>query len=114
MTSQRYLYRTNNAYLGYVLLFNRKWWDGLSPAHKAVISKSLEETRSFQAAAARSENDRAEERIQNTGSMRVVDMDPALLARMKKESEKVVKVLSPSQKAYYDKIKAAVAKAPKK
>lgn len=114
MTSQRYLYRTNNAYLGYVLLFNRKWWDGLSPAHKAVISKSLEETRSFQAAAARSENDRAEERIQNTGSMRVVDMDPALLARMKKESEQVVKVLSPSQKAYYDKIKAAVAKAPKK
>ena len=46
--------------------------------------------------------------------MRVVDMDPALLARMKKESEQVVKVLSPSQKAYYDKIKAAVAKAPKK
>lgn len=113
MTSQKYLYRTNNAYLGYVLLFNRKWWDGLSPAHKNVISKALEETRPFQVAAARSENERAEERIQNTGSMRVVDMEPALLERMKKESERVVKVLSPSQKDYYDKIKAAAGKSAK-
>lgn len=110
MVSQKYLYKTNNAYLGYVLLMNRAFWEGLTPALREQVSKAIKETRDFQVDAAERDNAFAVEKIQNTGLMRVVDMDPAILSRMKQDSGQVANILSPLQKGYYEKIKAAVAK----
>lgn len=110
MPMQKYLYKTNNVYLGYVILMNRKFWDGLTPAQRDALSKAIKETRDFQVDAAERDNVFAVERIQNSGLTRVVDMNPAILARMKSESAKVGRLLSPTQRAYYDKIRAAVSK----
>ncbi len=110
MPMQKYLYKTNNAYLGYVVLMNRKFWDGLSPAQRDALTKAMKETREFQVDTAERDNIFAVEKIQNSGLTRVVDMDPAILNRMKSESAKVANVLSPTQRGYYDKIRAVVAK----
>lgn len=110
MPLQKYLYKTNNAYLGYVVLMNRKFWDSLAPAQKEALTKAIKETRDFQVDTAERDNVFSVERIQNTGLTRVVAMDPAIVSRMKSESVKVEKLLSPVQKGYYDKIRAAVSK----
>ena len=110
MPVQKYLYKTNNAYLGYAVLMNRKFWDSLAPAQRDALTKAIKETRDFQVDSAERDNTFSTERIQNTGLTRVMDMDPAILNRMKKESDKVASVLSPTQKTYYDKIRTIVAK----
>ena len=110
MPMQKYLYKTNNAYLGYVVLMNRKFWEGLAPAQRDALTKAIKETREFQVDTAERDNAFSVERIQNTGLTRVVDMDPAIVNRMKRESAKVTPLLSPLQKGYYDKIRAIVAK----
>jgi C4-dicarboxylate-binding protein DctP len=110
MPTQKYLYNTNSAYLGYVVLMNRKFWDGLTPAQRDALTKAIKETRDFQVDAAERDNEFSIERIQNNGLTRVVEMDPAILNRMKRESSKVVSFLSPMQKGYYEKIRAIVAK----
>lgn len=110
MPTQKYFYKTNNAYLGYVVLMNRKFWEGLTSAQRDALTKAIKETRDFQVAAAERDNAFSIEKIQNSGLTRVVDMEPAVLSRMKTESGKVVRLLSPTQKGYYDKIRGIVSK----
>lgn len=116
MPLQKYLYKTNNTYLGYVVLMNRQFWESLTQPQRDALTKAMKETREFQVDTAERDNLFSIERIQNTGLTRVVDMDPAILSKMKRESSRVVNLLSPVQKGYYDKIRAVVGKtsAPKK
>lgn len=112
MPMQKYLYKTNNNYLGYVVLMNRAFWEGLTAQQREQLTKAMKETRGFQVEAANLDNAFAVENIQRKGLTRVVDLDPKILEKMKKNSVGVVTYLSPLQKTYYNKIRAVISKKP--
>jgi C4-dicarboxylate-binding protein DctP len=54
---QKFATLTNHGYLGYVILTNKKFWDGLPPDIRSALEKALAETTPVALEMAREENE---------------------------------------------------------
>ena len=113
MPTQKYFYTTEHSYLGYAVMVNKEFWSKLPADVKPKIEKAFEEATAFEIDAAQRENQFSIERMQATGLVRVLPIDPEVLKQMKADSAKVVNVLSPLQKSYYDRMTKIIASVPK-
>ncbi len=69
---QKYMTMTNNGYIGYVLIANKKFWDGLPPDIRTQLDKAVKDATDYTNEIAKKENDEALELIKKAGTTQIV------------------------------------------
>jgi C4-dicarboxylate-binding protein DctP len=64
---QKYVTVSNHGYLGYAVIVNKKFWDGLPTDIRAQLDKAMKEATTFEKAIAQRDNDLALEAIKKAG-----------------------------------------------
>ena len=68
---QKYVSVSNHGYLGYAVIVNKKFWDGLPADVRAQLDKAMKEATTFEKAIAQRDNDMALDAIKKTGKTEV-------------------------------------------
>ena len=81
---QKFLALTNHGYLGYAVIANKKFWDGLPADVRTALEASMKEATKFTNDIAQKENDDALEGVRKSGKCQVLALSPAERGQMKK------------------------------
>ncbi|WP_283743879.1 TRAP transporter substrate-binding protein [Sideroxydans sp. CL21] len=68
---QKYLTLTNHGYLGYAVIVNKKFWDGLPPDIRGELEQAMKEATDYANKIAQEENDTALEEVKKSGKTTV-------------------------------------------
>lgn len=68
---QKHLTVSNHGYLGYAVIVNKKFWDGLPSDIRGQLEKAMKEATTFEKAIAQSDNDKALEAIRKSGKTKI-------------------------------------------
>lgn len=74
---QKHITLTEHGYLGYVVITNRKFWDGLPRAIRRQLEQALQEASDYANRIAREENERAIELVRAAGTTEIHQLDAA-------------------------------------
>jgi C4-dicarboxylate-binding protein DctP len=74
---QRYLTVSNHGYLGYAVIVNKKFWDGLPSGIRGALETAMDEATRYANAIAQKENDDALEAIRKSGKTQVHQLSAA-------------------------------------
>lgn len=88
---QKHVTVSNHGYLGYAVIVNKKFWDGLPPDIRAALDKAMREATTFEKAIAQRDNDLAMDAIKKTGKTEIYTLSV-------KEQAEWRRVLAPVQK----------------
>jgi C4-dicarboxylate-binding protein DctP len=88
---QKYLTMTNHGYIGYVVVVNKKFWDGLPVDIRGQLEKAMKEPTAFGNGQSAKENADALEAIRKAGKTEIDTLTPAQDAAMRKAMEPVYK-----------------------
>jgi C4-dicarboxylate-binding protein DctP len=88
---QKYITTTNHGYIGYVVVVNKKFWDGLQPDIRDELSRAMKEATEFGNGQSAKENDDALEAIKKTGKSEIVTLTPEQDQAMRKAMMPVYK-----------------------
>lgn len=88
---QRHLTVSNHGYLGYAVIVNKKFWDGLPSGIRNELEDAMKEATKYANAIAQKENDEALEQIRKSGKTIVYTLSD-------KEREEWRRALAPVQK----------------
>ena len=84
---QKYTTLTNHGYIGYVVVVNKKFWDGLPADVRGQLEKAMNEATAYSNKIAATENDEALEEIKKSGKTEIIDPTAAEKAAMRKAME---------------------------
>jgi C4-dicarboxylate-binding protein DctP len=68
---QKHLTVSDHGYLGYAVIVNKKFWDGLPADLRATLSKAMQDTTVFERKIAQEENDEAMAKVKAAGTTQV-------------------------------------------
>ena len=88
---QKYITNTNHGYIGYVVVVNKKFWDGLPADIRAQLDKAMKEATAYGNGQSAKENEDALAEIKKSGKTEIVTLTPAQDAAMRKAMEPVYK-----------------------
>src|SRR6202140_3926283 len=88
---QKYATVTNHGYIGYVVVTNKKFWDGLPPAIRTQLEKAMKEATAYGNGQSAKENEDALELIKKSGKTEIVPLTPAQGVAMRNAMESVYK-----------------------
>jgi C4-dicarboxylate-binding protein DctP len=88
---QKYATVTNHGYIGYVVVVNKKFWDGLPGDVRGELDKAMKEATAFGNGQSAKDNDDALEAIKKSGKTEIVTLTPEQDAAMRKAMEPVYK-----------------------
>jgi C4-dicarboxylate-binding protein DctP len=86
---QKYLMMTNHGYIGYVVVVNKKFWDGLPADIRSELEKAMKESTAFANSQSEKENVEALEEIKKTGKTQFIIPTAAETAEMRKAMEPI-------------------------
>ena len=89
---QKYVTVSNHGYLGYAVIVNKKFWDGLPPDIRGQLEKAMREATTFEKAIAQRDNDQALDAIKKAGKTQIYTLTVQEQAEWRK-------ALAPVQKA---------------
>ena len=81
---QKYLALTEHGYLGYAVIVNKKFWDGLPADVRSTLEGAMKDATKFANDIAQKENDDALEAVRKTGKTEIIKLTPEQKAAMKK------------------------------
>jgi len=81
---QKYLALTNHGYLGYAVIANKKFWDGLPADIRTALEGAMKDATKFANDIAQKENDDAIEAVRKTGKTEIITLTPEQKAALKK------------------------------
>ncbi|ATQ75305.1 C4-dicarboxylate ABC transporter [Massilia violaceinigra] len=81
---QKHVTLSNHGYLGYAVIVNKKFWDGLPADIRASLVKAMAEATTFEKAIAQRDNDLALEAIRKTGKTAIYTPTAAEQAEWRK------------------------------
>jgi C4-dicarboxylate-binding protein DctP len=81
---QKYLALTNHGYLGYAVIVNKKFWDGLPADIRTALEGAMKDATKFANDIAKKENDDSLEAVRKTGKTEIITLTPEQKAAMKK------------------------------
>jgi C4-dicarboxylate-binding protein DctP len=81
---QKFLTLTNHGYLGYAVIANKKFWDGLPADIRTTLQGAMKDATKFADDIAQKENDEALEAVRKSGKTQIITLSPAEKAEMKK------------------------------
>jgi C4-dicarboxylate-binding protein DctP len=73
---QKHVTVSNHGYLGYAVIVNKKFWDGLPRDIRSQLEQALREATAYEKTIAQRDNDRALETIRKTGKTTVYTLTP--------------------------------------
>ena len=88
---QKYITETNHGYIGYVVIVNKKFWDGLPGDVRDQLSKAMKEATDFNNTQSQKENQDALAEIKKSGKSEIIQLTPEQDAAMRKAMEPVYK-----------------------
>jgi C4-dicarboxylate-binding protein DctP len=88
---QKYMTMTNHGYIGYVVVVNKKFWDGLPADIRGQLEKAMKEATEFGNNQSAKENDDALAEIKKSGKTEILTLTPAQDAAMRAAMEPVYK-----------------------
>ncbi|WP_315751031.1 MULTISPECIES: TRAP transporter substrate-binding protein [unclassified Bradyrhizobium] len=88
---QKYATVTNHGYIGYVVVVNKKFWDGMPPDVRSACEKAMKEATDFGNSQSAKENDEALEEIKKAGKTEIVTLTPEQDEAMRKAMMPVYK-----------------------
>ena len=88
---QKYLTLTNHGYIGYVVVVNKKFWDGLPADIRGQLETAMKEATAFGNGQSAKENDDALEAIRKAGKTEIITLSPEQDAAMRKAMDPVYK-----------------------
>ena len=81
---QKYLALTDHGYLGYAVIVNKKFWDGLPADIRTALEGAMKDSTKFANDIAKKENDDSLEAVRKTGKTEIITLTPEQKAAMKK------------------------------
>ncbi len=81
---QKYLALSNHGYIGYAVITNKKFWDGLPADVRSTLQGAMKDATKFANDIAQKENDEALEAVRKSGKTQILTLTPAQKAEMKK------------------------------
>jgi len=75
--SQKHLTVSNHGYLGYAVIVNKKFWDGLPADIRGQLEQAMRDATTFEKAIAQRDNDLALEAIRKAGKTTIYNLTPA-------------------------------------
>src|ERR1700744_2437621 len=88
---QKYLTMTNHGYIGYVVVVNKKFWDGLPADIRGQLEKAMKEATAYGNNQSAKENDDALAEIKKSGKTEILTLTPERDAAMRKAMDPVYK-----------------------
>jgi len=88
---QKNMTLTEHGYLGYAVITNKKFWDGLPPDVHGQLEQAMKEATDFANKIAKDENDQALEKVRQSGKTQIYVPTPAERLALKKAMAKVHK-----------------------
>ncbi len=88
---QKYMTLSNHHYLGYAVIVNKKFWDGLPPDIRKTLEECMRDTTKYVNEIAQKENDEALEQIRKAGKTEIITLTPEEKRAWKKALIKVHK-----------------------
>src|SRR5215470_3047795 len=86
---QKFTMRSGHGYVGYAVITNKKFWDGLPADVRAGLDKAMTEATTFSNDIAQKENDEALDAIKKSGKSQVLELTAEQKAAWKKALEPV-------------------------
>jgi C4-dicarboxylate-binding protein DctP len=86
---QKYLTISDHGYLGYAVIVNKKFWDGLPADIRTTLEGAMKDATKFANDIAKKENDDALEAVKKSGKTQVIALTPAERTAWKKALLKV-------------------------
>jgi C4-dicarboxylate-binding protein DctP len=81
---QKYLALTDHGYLGYAVIVNKKFWDGLPPDIRTTLEGAMKDATKYANDIAKKENDDALEAVRKSGKTEIIKLTAEEKAAMKK------------------------------
>src|SRR5512143_2382243 len=81
---QKYTTETNHGYIGYAVIVNKKFWDGLPPDIRTILEGAMKDATKAANDSAQKENDDALDGIRKSGKSEVIKLTDAQRAAWKK------------------------------
>jgi C4-dicarboxylate-binding protein DctP len=81
---QKYVALTDHGYLGYALIVNKKFWDGLPGDIRTTLEGAVKDTTAYANTIAKKENDDAIEAVRKSGKTEIITLTAEQKAAMKK------------------------------
>jgi C4-dicarboxylate-binding protein DctP len=88
---QKYATVTNHGYIGYVVVVNKKFWDGLPADIRTELDKAMKEATAFGNGQSAKENEEALAEIKKSGKTEIISLTPEQDTAMRKAMEPVYK-----------------------
>ncbi len=91
---QKYLTVSEHGYIGYAVIVNRKFWEGLPADLRTTLEGAMKDATRYANEISQKENDEALEKIKASGKMQIVTLTPAEKAEWRKAMEPVYAEMS--------------------
>jgi C4-dicarboxylate-binding protein DctP len=88
---QKYITNTNHGYIGYVVVVNKKFWEGLPADARSQCEKAMKEATAYGNGQSAQENDDALAEIKKSGKSEIIALTPEQDAAMRRALEPVYK-----------------------
>jgi C4-dicarboxylate-binding protein DctP len=88
---QKFATVTNHGYIGYIVVVNKKFWEGLPPEIRGQLDKAMKEATAFCNGQSAKENEEALADIKKAGKTEIITLTPEQDAAMRKAMEPVYK-----------------------
>jgi C4-dicarboxylate-binding protein DctP len=88
---QKYITETHHGYIGYVVVTNKKFWDGIPADTRAQLDKAMKEPTAYGNGQSAKENDDAKAEIIKAGKSEIIKLTPEQDSAMRKAMEPVYK-----------------------
>jgi C4-dicarboxylate-binding protein DctP len=88
---QKYISHTNHGYIGYVVVTNKKFWDGLPADIRGQLEKAIAEATAFANESSQKENEGALAEIKKSGKSEILELTDAEQGSLRKAMEPVYK-----------------------
>jgi len=82
--SQKHMTMSNHGYLGYAVIVNKKFWDGLPVGTRNTLARAMREATAFEKQIAQRANDEAVDRIRAAGTTEIHTLSPAQQAEWRR------------------------------
>lgn len=92
---QKHLSLTDHGYLGYAVITNKKFWDGLPADVRGQLEQAMKEATDYANKIAKDENDQALEKVRASGKTQIYTPSPAERLALKKAMMKTHKEMEP-------------------
>jgi C4-dicarboxylate-binding protein DctP len=86
---QKHVTLSNHGYIGYAVIVNKKFWDGLPADIRGQLNQAMRDTTTYEKTIAQRDNDTALEAIRKTGKTTIYTLTPQQQAEWRKALQPV-------------------------